>query len=443
MSSDDTLSKQDDSQKPASEVETAAAAQPEQSAEPSTPPEAEPESAVPVEPSSSDEATAETTTNAESPQPVTEPTVPSETSSEESPQADPPRRQLRLNPKLGEGDPAVKAVPSIGSSLTSSREATETTVRTAAQPAETESDSPGTISSSAPAGESPPADVVASDTTTTEASESQASSQPPPAASAPPIELPPAVGDLDAQIEAEIEAALASGEIDAIGSVDAAAAVESAAVAVNEETLEAGQQLSGKIQSIHGENVFLELGCRSPGIVPKRQFVAGKPPEVGQVIAVVVDRVDQEEGLIQVNLPKGVRKSGGNWESMSKGQTVECIVARANKGGLEVTVSSLRGFLPASQIELGFVSDLESYVGQKFEVQIIEVNQRKKNLVVSRRASLEVERKQLAEELWKTLSVGQTVSGKVKTIKPYGAFVDIGGADGLNGYIGIDSGRMD
>jgi small subunit ribosomal protein S1 len=107
------------------------------------------------------------------------------------------------------------------------------------------------------------------------------------------------------------------------------------------------------------------------------------------------------------------------------------MVVKTNKGGLEVTVGSLRGFLPASQVDLGFVSNLETYVGQKLGVQVTEVNPKKRKLIVSRRAVLELERKDLEAELWTKLAVGQTRSGKVKTIKDYGAFVDIGGVDGF------------
>ena len=139
----------------------------------------------------------------------------------------------------------------------------------------------------------------------------------------------------------------------------------------------------------------------------------------------------QDEGLIHLNLPKGVRRIAGNWESLAKGQIVDCLVNRTNKGGLEVTVSGLRAFLPSSQVELGFISDLNPYVGQKLRVEVMEVNPRKRNLVVSRRAFLQIERQEAEEKFWQTVEVGQTFTGRVKTIKDYGAFVDLGGVDGF------------
>jgi len=107
------------------------------------------------------------------------------------------------------------------------------------------------------------------------------------------------------------------------------------------------------------------------------------------------------------------------------------MVTGINKGGLEVTVSNLRGFLPASQVDLRFVGDMQQFVGQKLTVQVVEANPKKRNLVVSRRNYLIAERQEAEENLWKTLATGQVFQGTVKTIKDYGAFVDIGGVDGF------------
>jgi small subunit ribosomal protein S1 len=248
-----------------------------------------------------------------------------------------------------------------------------------------------------------------------------------------PIEVPPPVKHLDAEMEAEIEAAMASGDLEMADAPSSATLEEAAGQEEKppEELLEAGQHLTGRIQTIHADNVFFELGYRSPGVIPLRQFVSGKKPEVGQRMEVLVDRIAAEEGLIYLNLPKGVRRIAGNWESLAKGQIVDCLVNRTNKGGLEVTVSGLRAFLPSSQVELGFISDLTPYVGQKLRVEVMEVNPRKRNLVVSRRAFLQIERKEAEEKFWETVDVNQTYTGKVKTIKDYGAFVDLGGTDGF------------
>ena len=197
------------------------------------------------------------------------------------------------------------------------------------------------------------------------------------------------------------------------------------------ESLEPGKRLKGTIQTVGEEDVFVDLGLRSPGVIQKRQFSEEKPPEVGQKIDVIVDTVDLAEGTVAVSLPRGKRKPAGNWDAVQKGQVVDALVTKTNKGGLEVTVSSLRGFLPASQVDMGFVENLESYVGQKLTCVITEVNPQKRNLVLSRRALLQQERAEREQEQWKDLAVGQTLSGTVKTIKDYGAFIDLGGVDGF------------
>jgi predicted RNA-binding protein with RPS1 domain len=246
--------------------------------------------------------------------------------------------------------------------------------------------------------------------------------------SAAPVSLPPKHAPLESSLEAEIDAALAET---LKGSPAGAGPAGRAPVPPSEEELQSGTQLKAKVQSVTSENVLCDVGYRAPAIVPLKQFPQGKHPRVGEEFLVIAERFDAESGVIQANLPKATRRAKGNWDELSVGQVVDCYVNKTNKGGLEVTVSNLRGFLPASQVDLGFVQSLESYVGQKFPVQITEVNAAKRNLVVSRRALLIQERKQAAEAFWQNVEVGQQYTGTVKTIKDYGAFVDLGGVDGF------------
>ena len=137
------------------------------------------------------------------------------------------------------------------------------------------------------------------------------------------IEVPPANQQLDAALVAEIDAAMATSELSESTPV-ASSAVETDeehGEKPPEETLEKGQHLAGRIQSIHGDGVLLDLGYRSAGLVPLRQFVSGKKPEVGQRIEVLVDRLAPDEGLIYLNLPKGLRRIAGNWDQLSKGRS--------------------------------------------------------------------------------------------------------------------------
>ncbi len=242
-----------------------------------------------------------------------------------------------------------------------------------------------------------------------------------------PVEIPD-VDDLDADIQAQIEAALAAG----VPGTAAAAAADGAQPTVDETGLPLeGTKLTGQVQTIHDDSVFLDVGMRVSAVVPIKQFGSSKPPAVGDSVEVLVEGVDGDESLILCNLPHGTRRIAGNWDDLAKGQIVDCLVTKTNKGGLEITVSNLRGFLPASQIDFGYVEDMEPYVGQKLRVQVTEVNQKKRNLIVSRRALLQAERDVQASEFWETVQDGQTFTGTVKTIKDYGAFINIGPVDGF------------
>ncbi len=251
---------------------------------------------------------------------------------------------------------------------------------------------------------------------------------------------------LDAELEAEINAALtdvgslALGDIPAEGAT-AVPAVESTATSDHE--FEQGAKIKGKVLSVHGDSVILALGVRSSGVLPSRHFAEGKLPAIGDVLDVVVEKYDTAEGLIELTPAKaGVSKPAGDWNAIAEGQIVDCVVTKTNKGGLEVNVSHLRGFLPAGQVDLVFCSNLEQFVGQKLRVKVMEVNQHKKNLIVSRRSYLEIAVAEAREEAWKTLAVGQKMMGKVKTLKDYGAFIDIGGVDGLVHVSEISWGRI-
>ena len=245
-----------------------------------------------------------------------------------------------------------------------------------------------------------------------------------------PIDIPD-VDDLDADIEAQIEAAMSSPESEPAAPVPAAGDGEEA-TGLDESGLPVeGTRLKGTVQSVDGDNVFLDVGLRVSAVVTLRQFPQDKQPSAGDTIEVVVEGTDGDDSLITTNLPSGTRRIAGNWDDLAAGQVVECLVTKTNKGGLEVTVSNLRGFLPASQIDLGYIEDTEVFVGQKLRVQVTEVNKKKRNLVLSRRVLLQAEREAAGAEFWQQIAEGQTYTGTVKTLKDYGAFINIGPVDGF------------
>lgn len=245
-----------------------------------------------------------------------------------------------------------------------------------------------------------------------------------------PIEIPPD-DELDSALEEQISAAMTTDTSAPVVTAPVAGVqAEEGEAAPPAEEIGPGSQLKGTVQQIHGENVFVEAGVRSGIVVPLRQFPENKQPSVGDELTVIIDSVD-EDGLYKARIPQGRHKAGGDWDALAAGQVVDCMVSGTNKGGLQVTVSNLKGFMPASQVDLGYVSDLEAYVGQKLTAQITEVNKKKRNLVLSRRVLLQAERESQQGDFWASLQVGQDHEGIVKTIKNYGAFVNLGPMDGF------------
>lgn len=237
----------------------------------------------------------------------------------------------------------------------------------------------------------------------------------------------PAADDLDSSLEAEISEAMLTGSLTTPVelSADAEESPEEGAKAIAP-----GAKVRGTVQAIHGGDIFMDAGLRHNVVLSATQFPEGKVPAVGDELDVIIE-AEGADGLIKGRIPRARHRAGGNWESLAVGQVVDCIVTAVNKGGLQVTVSNLRAFLPASQVEIGFAGNLEGYINQKISVQITEVNAKKRNLVVSRRALLEAERSEGEGEFWSTVEVGQDFKGVVKTLKDYGAFVNIGSVDGF------------
>jgi small subunit ribosomal protein S1 len=186
----------------------------------------------------------------------------------------------------------------------------------------------------------------------------------------------------------------------------------------------------GKVFRIHGPDVFVELpGGRTQGVLPMLQFPEGPPP-LGTEIEVHIEGFDSANGLLLLSR-KGAAVTDADWDSVAAGMIVEARVTATNKGGLEVNVNGIRGFMPVSQIDLYRVEDLEQFVNQRVRCAVTEADPVERNLVVSRRALLEKEREENRERLWNELAEGQVRQGVVRSVKDFGAFVDLGGVDGL------------
>lgn len=187
---------------------------------------------------------------------------------------------------------------------------------------------------------------------------------------------------------------------------------------------------TGKVVSVGPSDIFLEFGPKELGVAPRAQWPEDQVPVVGADLEVVIDRFEAAESIFVCSRPGAVVKAA--WESLDVGQTVEGKVIGVNKGGLEVEVAGHSAFMPASQVSLERIPDLSVMVGEKLTCQVAQIDKRGRgNIVLSRRDLLAAERKERAAKLKDTLHEGDTLDGTVRKIMPFGAFVDIGGVDGL------------
>ncbi len=163
-------------------------------------------------------------------------------------------------------------------------------------------------------------------------------------------------------------------------------------------------------------------------MLPLLQFPDG-PPEIGTEVEVHIEGFDHANGVLLLSR-KGAAVQA-DWASVAVGMIVEARVTEVNKGGVTVDVNGIRGFMPISQIDLYRVDDAAQFVNQKLLCLVTEVDPSERNLVVSRRALLEKEREENREKLWHELNEGQVREGIVRSVREFGAFVDLGGVDGL------------
>ena len=236
-----------------------------------------------------------------------------------------------------------------------------------------------------------------------------------------PLDSVPTVRDpLPADLEQEIQEALENTNLDEI--------VASELTQQAGETLAVNSTRRATVIRVHGDHVFFSLSGPHEGAVSIRQFK--ESPTVGDQLDVIIQQYNSEDGLYELRLP-GAAVDVNDWSDLQDGTVVEARITGANTGGLECMVNNIRGFIPASQIGIFRVEDFAQYIDKKLSCVVTEVNRRRRNLVLSHRAVLERQAETDRKELLATLAVGQTLEGTVRNIRDFGAFVDIGGIDGL------------
>lgn len=188
-------------------------------------------------------------------------------------------------------------------------------------------------------------------------------------------------------------------------------------------------RIRGRILTISGPDVFVDIGGKSEGFLPLNEFEPDQPPTAGQVLDLVPHGFDPESGLMRLSLREA--KLAADLDTIRVGDVVKARVTGSNIGGLELRVHGARGFMPMSQVDLVRQSDFASFIGRWLECEVTEVNRRGRSLVLSRRRVLEREREEERQQLRYQLAEGQTRKGKVVRLVDFGAFIDLGGIEGL------------
>lgn len=214
------------------------------------------------------------------------------------------------------------------------------------------------------------------------------------------------------------------------------------------KALQEGQIIEGRVVAIDDKGVLVDVGAKSEGHIPASEFQRKGPfaveePKVGDEVTVYV--VSSDVGEQGVRLSKRKADEELSWrtleDSYRESSVLEAPVVQQVKGGLVVDIG-LRGFVPASQVERGYVNDLSKYVGANLRLRVLELDRAKSRVVLSQRVVLEEEHERLCQETWSTIEEGQVRSGIVKGITDFGAFVDLGGVDGLLHISEISWGRV-
>lgn len=197
--------------------------------------------------------------------------------------------------------------------------------------------------------------------------------------------------------------------------------------------------IDGTVVKVSSNEVLVNVGYKSDGIIPLNEL-SNKPFEnpgeivnVGDNIKVYVLRLEDKEGNLILSKKRADAINAWNQieESFEKNEAVEGIVTEAVKGGLLANIGGVIGFIPASHADLRYVPDLSVYVGKKLKLKILEIDRNKNRVVLSHKLVLEEEKEKLKEQTWATVEEGQVIKGVVKRLTDFGAFVDIGGVDGL------------
>jgi small subunit ribosomal protein S1 len=214
-----------------------------------------------------------------------------------------------------------------------------------------------------------------------------------------------------------------------------------------EETSGEDHVIHGTVLKVTGSYVFVDIGAKSEGALPVAEVLDhdGNPKfQPGDAIEVMREKGHTDEGYINLSFQKAQRLRA--WDdiekSYSENQPIKATVVERTKGGVTVDIMGARAFMPGSQLDLRPVRNLDAYKGQTFDVAVVKLNKKRGNIVVSRKQLLEAEQNEKKAKLMEHLQEGSVLTGVVKNLTDYGAFVDLGGIDGLLHITDMSWGRL-
>jgi len=213
-----------------------------------------------------------------------------------------------------------------------------------------------------------------------------------------------------------------------------------------EQDFKVGDVVTGSVVEVQSDYVLVDINYKSEGLIPINEFrmIDGvRQVKAGDKVEVLIDRIENENGMIALSKDKADMLRA--WSDISKAaeneEVIEGLVVAKVKGGLSVDIG-VKAFLPGSQIDLRPVRNMDVYLGKKYKFKVIKFNKKRGNIVLSRRALLEEERDSLKAQTADTMKEGATVVGLVKNVTDYGAFIDLGGLDGLLHITDMSWGRV-
>ncbi|CAN97049.1 30S ribosomal protein S1 [Sorangium cellulosum So ce56] len=209
-----------------------------------------------------------------------------------------------------------------------------------------------------------------------------------------------------------------------------------------------GEIISGTVVAVNRDSVVVDIGGKSEGVIALREFAdaAGQSAvKAGDKVDVYIESRENDDGLVTLSKEKADKMKV--WDEISNAceadELIEGTISQRVKGGLSVTIrGGVKAFLPGSQVDLRPIRNLDKLIGQTYKFKVIKFNKKRGNIVLSRRVLLERERDEMKAKTLETLTEGMTVKGTIKNITEYGAFVDLGGIDGLLHITDMSWGRV-